>query len=131
MASVMNPVEKYTFPERRSVDKRQVVLQNICLQLASMGHKCQLSMKHGYLTVADSLLKNYSARRQLLAEYRSPVDQRIQDFLNDYLRRNGIEQAIKLPGETFSLNEAGLARELSLPYQGNHYKSELVESLGS
>ena len=128
MASVMNPVEKYTFPERRSVDKRQVVLQNICLQLASMGHKCQLSMKHGYLTVADSLLKNYSARRQLLAEYRSPVDQRIQDFLNDYLRRNGIEQAIKLPGETFSLNEAGLARELSLPYQGNHYKSELVES---
>ncbi len=128
LATVMNSAEKYTFPERRSVDKRQVTLQNICLQLASLGHKCQLSNNHGYLSVADSLLKNYSAQRQLLADYRCPADQRIQDFLNSYFKRNGVEQEIKLPGETFGLNEPGLARELSLPYEGNYYKSELVES---
>ncbi len=115
-------------PERRSIDKRQIVLQNICLQLASLGHKCQLSNDRGYLAVADSLLKNYSAQRQLLAEYRSPADQRIQNFLNYYFKKNGIELSIKLPGETFSLNEPGLARELSLPYEGNYYKSDLVES---
>lgn len=128
MANVMNSPANYTFSERRSIDKRQIVLQHICLQLASLGHRCQLSSEHGYLAVADSLLKNYSAQRQLLAEYRCPADQRIQDFLNNYLKRNGIDAEIKLPGETFNLNEKGIARELSLPYDSNTYKSDLVES---
>ena len=128
MATVMNSPENYSFPERRAIDKRQIALQHICLQLASLGHRCQLSSDHGYLAVADSLLKNYSAQRQLLAEYRCPADQRIQNFLNDYLQRNGVDVEIKLPGETFNLNEAGIARELSLPYDSNTYKSDLVES---
>jgi hypothetical protein len=124
----MNSQTNFTIPERRSLDKRQITLQHICLQLASLGHRCQLSADRGYLAVADSLLKNYSAQRQLLAEYRCPADQRIQDFLNDYLKRNGVDVEIKLPGETFNLNEAGIARELSLPHNSNTYKSELVES---
>ncbi len=128
MATVMNSPENYSFPERRSVDKRQIALQHICLQLASLGHRCQLSDDRGYLAVADSLLKNYSAQRQLLAEYRCPADQRIQNFLNTYLQENGVDVEIKLPGETFNLNEAGIARELSLPFDNNIYKSELVES---
>ena len=128
MATVMNSPENYSFPERRSIDKRQVTLQHICLQLASLGHRCELSSDRGYLAVADSLLKNYSAQRQLLAEYRCPADQRIQNFLNQYLQRNGVDVEIKLPGETFNLNASGIARELSLPYDNNMYKSALVES---
>lgn len=128
MSTVMNSKEKFSFPERRAIDKRQITLQHICLQLASLGHRCQLSSDRGYLAVADSLLKNYSAQRQLLAEYRCPADQRIQNFLNGYLKRNGIDIEIKLPGETFNLNEAGIARELSIPYSSNTYKSDLVES---
>jgi len=124
----MNSETKFTLPERRSVDKRQVTLQHICLQLASLGHRCQLSSDRSYLAVADSLLKNYSAQRQLLAEYRCPADQRIQNFLNDYLKRNGVDTEVKLPGETFNLSEEGIARELSLPYGSNTYKSDLVES---
>ncbi|MBE9559227.1 MAG: hypothetical protein IMF15_00495 [Proteobacteria bacterium] len=124
----MNSSENYSFPERRSIDNRQIVLQHICLQLASLGHRCQLSSDRSYLSVADSLLKNYSAQRQLLAEYRCPADQRIQNFLNEYLQRNGVDIDIKLPGETFNLNAQGIARELSLPYDNNTYKSDLVES---
>ncbi|MCK4674515.1 MAG: hypothetical protein KAT61_01270, partial [Gammaproteobacteria bacterium] len=124
----MNSPEKYTLPERRRVDKRQILLQNICLQLASLGHRCQLSSDRGYLAVANSLIKSYSAQRQLLADYRCPADQRIQNFLNDYLKRNGVDTEIRLPGETFNLNESGIARELSLPYDSNTYKSDLVES---
>jgi hypothetical protein len=124
----MNSPEKYTFPERRTIDKREIVLQHICMQLASLGHRCQLSSDRGYLTVADSLLKNYSAQRQLLTDYRCPADQRIQNFLNDYFKRNGVDTEIKLPGETFNLNSKGIARELSLPYDNNLYKSELVSS---
>ncbi len=128
MAVVMNSKTNITFPERRAIDKRQTALQHICLQLASLGHRCQMSSDRGYLSVADSLLKNYSAQRQLLADYRCPADQRIQNFLNDYFKRNGVDVEIKLPGETFNLNEAGIARELSLPYNGDSYKSDLVES---
>ncbi len=128
MSTVMNSQEKFSFSERRAIDKRQIALQHICLQLASLGHRCQLSSDHSYLGVADSLLKNYSAQRQLLAEYRCPADQRIQNFLNDYLKRNGVDVEVKLPGETFNLNEEGIARELSIPYSSNTYKSDLVES---
>ncbi|MDT8282137.1 MAG: hypothetical protein RQ982_04905, partial [Gammaproteobacteria bacterium] len=95
---------------------------------ASLGHRCKLSSDQGYLSVADSLLKNFSAQRELLSEYRCPADQRIQTFLNEYLKRNNIDVEIKLPGKTFSLNEEGIARELSLPYNSNTYKSDLVES---
>jgi len=128
LAVVMNSKTNITFPERRAIDKRQIALQHICLQLASLGHRCQMSSDRGYLAVADSLLKNYSAQRQLLADYRCPADQRIQNFLNDYFKRNGVDVEIKLPGETFNLNEHGIARELSLPYNGYTYKSDLVES---
>ncbi|NOQ69618.1 MAG: hypothetical protein GQ573_05895, partial [Gammaproteobacteria bacterium] len=124
----MNSPKNYTFAERRAVDKRQTTLQHICLQLASLGHRCNLSSDHEYLAVADSLLKNYFAQRLLLTEYRCPADQRIQNFLNDYLKRNGVDIEIKLPGETFNLNGAGIARELSLPYNSNTYKSDLIES---
>lgn len=128
MASVINLETKYVQPERRAVDKRQVVLQHICLQLASLGHKCQLTNDHSYLSVAKNLLKNYSEQRKLLAEYRCPADQRIEDFLNDYLMRNDVNQTVRMPGESFTLNEPGLARELSLPLFENQYISDLVSS---
>lgn len=128
MASVIEMKPKYVQPERRAVDKRQVILQHICLQLASLGHKCQLTEDHSYLSVAKNLLKNYSEHRKLLAEYRCPADQRIEDFLNGYLSRNKVDQTVRLPGETFTLNEAGLARELSLPLYENKYESSLVSS---
>ncbi|MCK4704952.1 MAG: hypothetical protein KAT90_05695, partial [Gammaproteobacteria bacterium] len=124
----MNKNEMYVCSDRRVLDKRQTRLQHISLQLASLGHKCQLGTESSYLSAADSLIKNYSEYRRLFAEYRCPADQRIQGFLNDYFERNGVEQTIKLPAETFSLNEPGLARELSLPLNGNKYKSDLLES---
>ena len=128
MATVMTKKEKYAFPDRRVMSERETRLQHICLQLASLGHKCQLGTDTGYLSVADGLIKNYSEYRRLFAEYRCPADQRIQDFLNDYFERNGIEQTVKLPSETFLLNDSGLARELSLPLTGKKYKSDLLES---
>jgi len=44
---------KYTQPERRGVDIRQLKLQHICLQLAALGHHCQMDADRSYLSVAD------------------------------------------------------------------------------
>ena len=121
-------LSEYPFIESQGADKRQLKLQHICLQLAALGHNCHMNIDRSYLSVADSLLRNYSQHRRLLADYRCPSDQRIQDFLNDYLQRNGVDININLPGETFSLLQPGLAREISLPYAGNRYQSPLLES---
>ncbi|MFC1774132.1 hypothetical protein ACFL3A_12375 [Pseudomonadota bacterium] len=107
----------------------QVKHQHINLKLAALGQPtCRIDSDHSYLAIADSLLKHYSRQRRLLAAYRCPADQRIQDFLNNYLAENGVEQRVELPGTTFILDEPGMARELSLPLKGTHFHSELVDS---
>ncbi len=104
-------------------------LQHINLQLAALGQPiCQIDDAQNYLQIADSLLKNYVQQRRLLAKYRCPADQRIQDFLNTYLKVNGVSADINLPGQTFVLERTGLARALSLPFQENEFHSAYVDS---
>ena len=112
-----------------ATQKQLEELQYINLQLAALCQPtCDVEEDQQYLKVADSLLKNYSQQRRLLAKYRCPTDQRIQDFLNSYLLENGIDASINLPGETFVLERKGLARELSLPFQKNEFHSNYVDS---
>ncbi|WP_262966269.1 hypothetical protein [Methylobacter psychrophilus] len=104
-------------------------LQHINLQLAALDQPvCEVEGDQQYLKIADGLLKNYSQQRRLLANYRCPADQRIQDFLNAYLLENGIDESIRIPGETFVLERKGLARELSLPFQFNEFHSAYIDS---
>ncbi|MGZ5599525.1 MAG: hypothetical protein ACXWFX_02920 [Methylobacter sp.] len=114
-----------------SAQKRLEELQHINLQLAALGQPtCEVENDPQYLKIAGGLLKNYFQQRRLLAlaKYRCPADQRIQDFLNNYLAENGIDEVISLPGETFVLEQKGLARELSLPFQLNEFHSPYVDS---
>lgn len=64
------------------------------------------------------------ARR--LTHQLSPVDERIQHFLNTYLSEVG--PAPRLPARTFVLDQPGLARELSLPAEGDTVDSPLLKS---
>jgi len=104
--------------------------QHINLKLAALGQPtCHLdSGDQSYLTIADSLLKHYARQRRLLSAYRCPADQRIQNFLNSYLSENDVDQRIELPGTTFILDRPGMAREVSLPLNGTHFHSDLVDS---
>lgn len=104
-------------------------LQHINLKLAALNQPtCDAEGDRQYLKIADSLLKNYSQQRRLLANYRCPADQRIQDFLNAYLQDNNVDVSVQLPGETFILERKGQARELSLPYRHNEFHSAYVDS---
>lgn len=106
-------------------------LQHINLQLAAMGQPtCEVENDPQYLKIAGGLLKTYSQQRRLLAlaKYRCPADRRIQDFLNSYLRENNLADDVSLPVETFVLDQKGLARELSLPFQLNEFHSPYVDS---
>ncbi|MEQ1560309.1 MAG: hypothetical protein ABL933_15415 [Methyloglobulus sp.] len=122
-ASMMPPA----FSQKQ--DRRQQKHHHINLQLAALGQPtCEIEGNNDYLNIADGLLKKYSQQRRLLAKYRCPADQRIEDFLNRYLLDNGINSTIRLPGDTFILEQKGLARELSLPYEEDEFHSAYVDS---
>ena len=124
----MNTPETFS-PHTPIGQQREAALRYINLKLAALGQNTfALDSDPAYLEVADSLLKNHSRQQRLLCGYRCPADQRIQDFINAYLQEHGIGETVSLPGETFVLDKPGLARELSLPLEGNHFSSSLVES---
>ena len=119
---------KYSQFERRGMDQQQLMRQFICLKLAAHGHHCDLKTDCSVLSIADSILQSYSQQRRLLSDYRCPADQRIQRFINDYYKQHNIDASITLPGNTFTLLQKGLAREMSIPYDKDSYNSELLTS---
>ena len=54
----------------------------------------------------------------------APVDRRIQDFLDRYLG----EGKTQLPQDTLVLDRAGLARALSIPFNGDEFYSKIISS---
>lgn len=58
----------------------------------------------------------------------APIDQRIEQFLNDYLKDVSPEKPVQLPRKTFVLGRAGMARELSLPPDKDVFVSEIISS---
>ncbi len=67
-------------------------------------------------------------RRNLLSEETlSPVDKRIQRFLDTFLADVG-ESVPQIPKKTFVLDKFGLARELALPAEKDEYHKENIDS---
>jgi len=107
--------------DSRSVDLRRY----INLKLKAMGVPIYKTKKDcDFLEIAHDLLEDYMERMRLLKDHLSPVDRRIQDFLDRYIG----DDAPKLPCDTFLLDRHGLGRELSLPPDSNSFKSECLES---
>ena len=112
------------------------LIRYINLQLAAMGQpifdeesedkKNQLSDPK-FIQLTDSLIKNYRAKSRLLADHLCPADQRIQNFLNEYLE-DVTTNVAQLPNSTFILDQPGIARELSLPPNKDEHITELLSS---
>ncbi len=114
---------------------RKDVIQYINMQLAALGQplyidkddvKDQLSHDR-IISLTEDLIKSFREKSRLLSDYLSPADQRIQNFIDSYLEGLDVEVP-RIPNNTFTLNQPGLARELSLPPDGDTFKNELVSS---
>ncbi|HNQ03340.1 MAG TPA: hypothetical protein PKH69_01885 [Thiobacillaceae bacterium] len=103
-------------------------LRQINLQLAALNQPGWLGDEDQWLEIADDLLRNYRQHRLLLQGYRCPADQRIQDFINGYLQRNGVDDRVQLPAVSFILDAPGLAAELSLPVEDDRFASPWITS---
>lgn len=80
----------------------------------------------GEIGLVEPLLARQRELSRRLSGRLCPADQRIQDFLDDYLA-DAITQP-KLPRGTLILDQPGLARGLSLPVDGDEFHSELLSS---
>lgn len=120
-----------TIGEKQDIEEEKKRLHlYINLKLHSSGlpsckaHDCD----NDFFSTADDLLQSYREKTRLLSDYLCPADQRIQDFLDDYLQDSGCDKHPHLPSNTLMLDRHGLARELSLPADGDYFESEFVKS---
>jgi len=109
--------------------ERERLVQKINLQLAVLGQPtCNIEAQDDYLQVAGDMVRKLQQNRRLLSEYRCPADRRIEVFVTGYLRNAGVDYRFSLPTQNFLLQQAGLARELSLPACGNTFVSDYISS---
>ena len=114
------------------VPDRRAMFRAIVLKLAAMGF--QVPDEVGDAEVLDlgrDLFARYREQSRLLSEHLSPVDRRIQDFLDDLFMDLKGEKPIRLPSETFLLDRYGLARELSLPLDATTGTTSRCRATGS
>ncbi len=115
-------------PKKRD---RKEMMQYINLQLAALGqplYNFDSDESSRFISLTEGLISSFREKSRLLSDHLSPVDTRIQNFINDYLKDVDIDKSCKLPGSTFVLNQPGLAREVSLPANGDTFKNDLVSS---
>jgi len=101
----------------------------INLKLYSSGQPCCVpNCDKEFFSVVHDLLQSYREKSRLLADHLCPVDQRIQDFINNYLADCDLKNLPSFPSNTLILDQHGVARELAIPYDSNEYESEYVKS---
>ena len=105
----------------------EITTAAIELRLGLLGYS---SPRKGRLKQEAALVSPILARqRELnrrLSFAASPVDERIQEFLDSYFE--GVEWHGELPRRTLVLDEPGLAKELSLPRDADEFHSEQLSS---
>ncbi|APZ45343.1 hypothetical protein BW723_03070 [Polaribacter reichenbachii] len=114
-------------------ETRKDIVQFINLQLASLGQPTFKDTKGEFLDpkfeeLTSGLVKSLQEKSRLLSNYHSPVDTRIQNFIDDYLKDIKIDKPTTVPNNTLILSKKGQAREVSLPVDGDSFKSDLVTS---
>ncbi len=77
---------------------------------------------------SSGILDSMREKTRLLASHRSPVDSRIESFLADYFAEECAGEPLHLPSHSLTLDRHGMARELSLPIDGDAFETELVSS---
>ncbi len=116
-------------------DRRDMV-QYINLQLATLGQPMYIDnddvqtkfANTKFLSLTGDFINSLREKTRLLGKHYSPVDQRIQNFIDSYLADVKQPGECQLPGETFVLNQPGLAREISLPPDKNSFFSKYVST---
>lgn len=128
---------KETSKKQKAVRKdRREVIEYINLQLSALGQpvfqdnaESEVKLANAkFMQITGDLVSSYRNKTRLLGQRLCPADQRIQDFIDDYLRDVKGDDKCQLPAETLILGQKGLARELSLPPDSNSFFGKYVST---
>jgi hypothetical protein len=115
-------------PEARESSRRQL-LRYINLQLRAHDLPAAMAERdEEFAELAQGLLASHREQMRLLADHRCPADQRIEAFLQKHFADLELPEPLRLPCPTFTLDRHGMARELSLPADGDVFTSSYVSS---
>lgn len=110
-------------------NSNEELVRYINLKLSALGVPVSHSTADAaFMQIAGPLLRNHFEKDELLGWPLCPVDQRIQEFLDEYLKDVCPKGAPQLPARTFGLDRPGLARLLSLPAKGDAFVSPYLTS---
>ena len=112
-----------------ALPERQVAVRLLLLKLAAMGAQIPAQLgDQDALHLAGDLFARYREQSRLLSEHLCPADRRIQQYIDRLVAAAGSTERVRLPADTLILDRYGLARELSLPLDGDVWHNELVSS---
>ena len=101
----------------------------LVLQLASAGLlQPDLEVGNSMTEFSMGILDSIREKTRLLSAHRAPVDSRIESFLTRYFADELVGQSLRLPSQSLTLDRHGMARELSLPINGDSFENSLVSS---
>ena len=132
LMTVCNLEESLGFVPRRTTRERDQhrkdIVEFIALKLIAAGQPVPQNLKTSDPLGAERILATHFQRLRHLENLRCPADQRIESYLARHFEGFEFVEELKLPDTTFVLDRHGIARELSLPFDGDHYVNELVSS---
>lgn len=108
-------------------DERENRRSYIALQLAAAGMLPPEEDK-SLANFSKGMIESLREKNRLLGGHRAPVDQRIESFLQRYFSDLEKIQTLSIPSPTLVLDRHGLARELSLPADGDRFSNQYVDS---
>ncbi len=105
------------------------MIDYINLKLSFLGYPAYKNQKQSeFLKIASPLLRSQHEKNRFLNDHLCPVDQRIQNFLDDYLKETESSAPVRIPAQTFIMDHPGLARLMSLPPDKNIFESDIITS---
>lgn len=121
---------------KASKKDRKDMIQYINLQLASLGqplfHDEQDAVtkyaNDKFIALTEDFINSFREKTRLLTGHQSPIDIRIQNFIDDYLKDVKCKDECVIPTDTLVLNQKGLAREISLPPNSNTFFGKYVST---
>jgi len=113
-------------------DRKDMILY-INLQLAALGQPIfhddnadgSKSNSEKYIQLTEGMISAFRERSRFIHKM-APADERIQNFLNNYFKDIKFKGSLQIPTKTFSLNQKGLAREISVQPNKDTFSNEVV-----
>ena len=110
------------------LEHRRRILRQLKLTLVANGFVAPVGNDVEFTEMTRGLVESFHEKVRLLSDLRCPADARIESFLRAHFANLGLPYELRLPDQTLVLDQRFLARELSLPADGDTFGNDYLTS---